>query len=678
MQYAKGAITKESLQQDNKIKFVETGQTMKEWRRHMDYKTLAKEILKNVGGADNVAAVTHCATRLRFNLKDDTKARTDELKKVKGVMGVVNKGGQYQVVIGSDVVSVYKPLLELGNFDSGDSGNGSEASDEKKKNPIVRVLDTVAGIFTPIIPAITGAGMLKAVLALLVTFKWIDTEAQTYVILNLMADAAFNFLPFLIANSAAKKFKCNPYMAMSIAGVLLHPTFISMVNAAKATEGGSISFLGMPVTLASYASSVIPIILGVWFMSFVEPLADKVSPKAVKFFIKPLLTLLITAPVTFLLLGPLGNIIGEGIAFGIQTLDSYASWLVPLIVGTFTPLMVMTGMHYGLIPIGINNIATTQFDTVVGPGMLGSNIAQGGASLAVAVRTKDRDLKQLASSAGITAVCGITEPAMYGVSLKYKTPLYAAMIGGGISGLFLGITKVGRYTSGSPGLLALPGYIGTDGFRNITFAVIGAVIAFAVSFLVSFLLFKDPVKTAEADQDAKTAGSGEENKAAGQKQLNSPEYGSATEQKIASPVAGTAIRLSEVSDPTFAEGILGDGAAVIPGSGIFHAPADGEILTVFDTKHAIGFRTRQGIELLIHVGIDTVRLNGEGFKTYVKEGDLVHRGDVLMEVDLELLQKKGYEITTPVIITNTAECTSIAQVTSGKIAAGDTLLQIVK
>ncbi len=381
----------------------------------MNYTELAKQILEKVGGKENVAFLTHCATRLRFNLKDDTKADMDALKKTKGVMGVVNKGGQFQVIIGSDVASVYKPLTELGNFADGNDNK----NDEEKKGKLVQVFDTIAGIFTPIIPAITGAGMIKCVLALLVSFNLIDTSSQTYYILNFMGDAAFYFLPFLLANSAAKKFKCNAYLAMTIAGVLLHPNF-----AALKTAGDPVSFLGLPVTLAGYSSSVIPIILGVWFMSFVEPIADKVSPKVVKFFTKPLITILVTAPVLLfvepiadkvspkvvkfftkplitilvtapvllIVLGPLGTILGDGIASAIAFLDSYASWLVPFVVGTFSPLLVMTGMHYGLIPIGINNVATAGFDTVVGPGMLASNIAQGGAALCVALKSKNKDL----------------------------------------------------------------------------------------------------------------------------------------------------------------------------------------------------------------------------------------------------------------------------------------------
>lgn len=631
----------------------------------MDYKKLAADIVDLVGGEKNVQSVTHCATRLRFNLKDDSSAQTDKLKSTKGVMGVVNKGGQYQVVIGSDVASVYREILELGNFEGG--GGKEEVKDDK--GPVVRVLDTIAGIFTPIIPAITGAGMLKAVMALLVAFKVIDTTSETYQFLNFIADAAFYFLPFLIANSAAKKFKCNAYMAMSIAGVILHPTFINMVNAAKET-GEGLKFIGIPVSLASYSSSVIPIILGVWFMSFVEPLADKVSPKPVKFFTKPLLTLIVTAPVTLIVLGPLGNIIGDGIAAAISYLNTHASWLVPLIVGTFTPLMVMTGMHYGLIPIGINNIATAGFDTVVGPGMLGSNIAQGGASLAVAVRTKNSEVRQLATSAGITAVCGITEPAMYGISLRFKKPLIAAMIGGGVSGLFLGITGVGRYTSGSPGLLALPGYIGTEGARNIIFACIGAAIAFAVSFIISLILgIEDPAEESggsDVKEDAGEHARAQADGAAGAGVRDSVVY---------SPLKGKAVPLNTVNDPTFAEEVLGQGIAVIPQEGKVYAPFDGVADTVFETGHALGLSGKDGVEVLIHVGLDTVNLQGKYFSPKVAPHETIKKGQLLLEFDKDAIIKEGYDIVTPVIVTNSDQYGKIQSLADGQVEAGKEILR---
>ena len=613
----------------------------------MNYKELAEIIIENVGGKDNVLALTNCATRLRFNLKDDTKANTNKLKNTKGVMGVVNKGGQYQVIIGSDVANVCKAINEIANFE----GGASVQEEEDNRNPVVKVLDTIAGIFTPIIPAITGAGMLKAVMALLVSFKVIDTASQTYSILNFMADAAFYFLPFLLANSAAKKFKCNPYMAMTIAGVLMHPNFTAMINTAKQT-GTGISFIGLPVTIATYSSSVIPIILSVWFMSFVEPIADKVSPNAIKFFTKPLITLIVTGIVSLVALGPLGNICGNGIAAGIDYLNQYARWLVPLVVGTFSPLLVMTGMHYGLIPIGINNLATAGFDTVVGPGMLGSNIAQGAAALAVACKTKNPELKQLASSAGITGVCGITEPAMYGVTLKLKKPLIGVMIGGGVSGLFLGIFGVGRYTSGSPGLLALPGYIGTDGFRNIILACVGAAIAFVVSFVVTYLVGFEDVVEDEKTQEVKE-------EVAVETAVN--------DAVIYSPINGKCVELSEVSDPMFSEGMMGNGVAIIPSEGKVVAPVDGVVSALFDTKHAIGITSKDGAEILIHVGIDTVNLKGQYFDAKIKTGDTIKKGDLLVEFEMEAIKKAGYEVITPVIITNTPDYSEISP--AGKVGA---------
>lgn len=597
----------------------------------MDYKELAKTILNDVGGKENVISFTHCATRLRFNLKDDSRVDRNHLDGTKGVMGIVNKGGQFQVVIGSDVPNVYRELNMLGNFE----GSGGEGKEHDDRNALSKALDTVAGIFTPILPAITGAGILKAFMALLVAFGWIDNTSQTYSILVVFSDAAFYFLPFMIAYSAARKFHCNVVMAMSIAGILVHPDFVAMINQVKET-GDALRFLGIPVTPATYSSSVIPIILAVWLMSYVEPVADKVSPKAVKFFTKPLITLVVTGVVSIIIVGPLGTIIGDGIAAGISFLDNYASWLVPLIIGAVSPYLVMTGTHYGLIPIGINNIATAGFDTIVGPGMLGSNIAQGGAAFAVAFKTKNKIMRQEAYSSGITAVCGITEPALYGVNLKLKKPLIAASIGGAASGLYLGLAGVGRYTSGSPGLLALPGYIGTEGFTNITNAIIGSVIALVVAFVATLLLGFDDSEENEVSNETDTA--------AGQTGVN--------DEVLCAPVKGKIIPIEEVSDPTFAEKILGDGAGIIPATGLIVSPADAVVDTVFDTNHAISLVTAGGAELLIHIGIDTVKLGGKHFKSMVKNGDRVKTGQPLIEFNLEKIKEEGYDTTTMIVVTN--------------------------
>ena len=620
----------------------------------MNYENLAKSILEKIGGKENVSNLTHCATRLRFNLKDNKKAKTSEIKNINGVMGVVDKGGQYQVIIGNDVNHVYKEVVKIANLDTM-SSNTSEEVDNRK--PVAKVIDTITGIFTPILPAITAAGMMKAVLALLTAFKLVTTDSQSYQIVNFMADAAFYFLPILLANSAAKKFKCNQYLAMMLGGMLLHPTFVTMVNTAK-EAGTSISVFGLPISLASYSSSVLPIILGVWFMSYVEPIADKVSPKAIKFFTKPLITAVVTGIVLLVVIGPLGYIISDKVGLAIKTLETYASWLVPTLIGGLTPLLVMTGTHYGLIPIGINNRMTMGYDTIIYPGMLASNVSQGGAALAVALKTKNSEIKQLASSAGITAVCGITEPALYGVNLRFKTPLYSSMIGGAVGGLFLGLFRVCNYSGGSPGFLTLPSYIGGDSMMNFVYACIGAVISVAVSFVACLVLYKDKEEvTVKEDENV-------------QKSLGN-------EIIIASPMKGEIMPLNEVNDETFASEMMGKGVAIKPVDGKVVSPINGIVQTIFKTKHAIGLKSEDGTEILIHIGMDTVQLEGKHFKAYVKDGDKVKIGDTLIEFDTEAIEKEGYELTTPVIVTNTNDYLEVLARGVKKVNTGDAIISII-
>lgn len=621
----------------------------------MNYTELGQEILSLVGGQENVSDLTHCATRLRFNLRDESKAKTDQLKDTPGVLGVVQNGGQYQIIIGNDVNHVYKPIMEICHLDE-----RTDAADEGvKKGWGSRLIDTITGIFTPVLPAITAAGMLKAVLALCTAFGWLTAADSTYQILNFMADAAFYFLPILLANSAAKKFGCNPYIAMLLGGMLLHPNFTAMVASAKET-GEMISFLGLPVYAASYSSSVIPVILIVLAQSYIEPVADRISPKAIKFFTKPLITTLVTGLLGLLILGPVGYIVATWIADGINALNTYAGWLVPLVLGALFPLLVMTGTHYGIIPIGINNRMTTGFDTIVYPANLCSNIAQGASSFAVALKTKKEKVRELGWSAGITAVCGITEPALYGVNMRYKTPLIAACIGGGAGGLFVGLMGVRNYAGGSPGLMTLPGYIGERGFYDLSNACIGAAIAFAVSFAVTWFLFHD-------EDEGLKAAAGEDNE---KETIDSSGLGNASVQ-IMSPAAGELKPLSRVNDPTFAQEILGKGFAVEPSDGRFVSPVKGEVVMVFDTKHAIGLRSEDGAEILIHVGLDTVNLKGAHYQVLVKAGDAVEVGTPILTVDLDAVRGAGYEVITPVLVTNTSEFAEIVCNASGKIQAGE-------
>lgn len=627
----------------------------------MNYQELAQTIIEKIGGEKNISGLTHCATRLRFNLKEEGKAQTDLLKQTDGVMGVVSKGGQYQIIIGSDVSSVYKEILkEIPVLD----GEHVEANEKDERGRASKIIDTITGIFTPILPAITAAGMLKAVLSLLVVFNAIDKTGQTYIIIDFMADSAFYFLPILLAASSAQKFKTNMYLAMMVGGILLHPNFVGMVNAIKEAGEGGIHLFGLPISAVTYGSSVIPIILAVWFMSFVEPMADKVSPKAIKFFSKPLITIAIVGTVSLVVVGPLGYFISDAISNGIKALENFSPWLVPTIIGSLTPLFVATGTHYGLVPIGINNRMTSGYDSVIYPGMLASNLGQGAASLAVGVKSKDSSIKQLAASAGLTGLFGITEPALYGVNLRFKTPLYAAMIGGGFGGLFMGITRVKNFTGGSPGLLTLPSYIGDDTLKHLYMACIGAAISIVLSFVISYILYRDPVT-----ETSKTTIKNSEGNTISKENVIT---------EVVTPIKGEVVDLKEVEDGMFSEEILGKGFAVKPIEGVVYAPVSGTVTAVFDSKHAIGLTSDSGLELLIHIGIDTVKLNGVGYEYFVEKGQNIKIGDKLIEFDLEKIAEKGYNIITPVVLTNSTDFGDIITLTKTLAEPGEQVMKVIR
>ena len=642
----------------------------------MDYIALAKAILENIGGNENVKSVVHCATRLRFTLLDAAKADTEKIGKLKGVLKVVNAGGQYQIVIGPDVPRVYQEVISLGGFEAHAGVEDAEAEKEDKRSPLSKVLESVASIFQPVIPAITGAGLLKAILALCTTFHWMDNGSQTYAILNAMSDAAFYFLPILLAQSCAKKFKCNQGTAMALAGFMIYPSFVTLL---KGTE--AVTMFGfLPITKATYTSSVIPIILGVWFMSYVEKLVQKYCPKAVKFFFVPFLSLFIGGIVTISALGHIGAWASDLIQMFFSWLKDFAPWLVPTVVGIFSPLLVMTGTHYGLIPIGTNNLGTVGHDAVVGPGMLVSNTAQGAAGLAVALRSKNPDTKQLASSAGVTGVLGITEPVLYGINLRFMFPLYAAMIGGGVGGLFLGLTGVERFGAGSPGLLVLPVYLPTEaaqalGFTmsNFFFAILGVAIAMLVSFIACWILFGiwakkgklDPSETGKAKEIIE--------------EKESSTFSSEKNMKdvlLAAPLVGEAIELTKVEDEVFSSGAMGEGIAIVPAEGKVYAPCDGVISTFFPTGHAIGITAENGAEVLIHVGMDTVELNGEGFTPKAEEGDRVKKGQLLLEFDMAVIQAKGYKLATPIVVTNADDFKNIFILATGNVSAQNDIIKV--
>lgn len=624
----------------------------------MDYQKTASEILRLVGGKENVAGVTHCMTRLRFQLKDHKQAQVESIKHLDGVQGVVTKNGQFQIVIGTDVSNVCDAIQKLGGFKD---GGASAQQAEKSGNIVMRFFGTLTAIFQPVIPALAGSGMIKALLALLVATHVISNGSQTYSIFYAFGDALFSFMPFILAYSAAKYFACNPFISATLAGVLLHSSFTAL------NTGDPVRLFGfIPVTMVSYGGSVVPILLIVWVQSLIEPWANKISPKAVKIFLAPMITIIGTGIIGVVIAGPLGNLVGQVLAIGFNWLNDYAGWLIPMLMGAFCPFFVMTGMHYCFAPIQTIQYATLGYGTILGPGMLASNIAQGAASIVVGLRTKNKKLKELALSSGFTALMGITEPALYGVTLKLKRPLYATVIGGGVAGLYAGLTHLHTYSSTTAGLLALPVYIGGDGFGNVINAVITIVISIVVTSVATLILgFDDPEEEDAAPAPAEIA----------DQPAPAAKDGKIT---IASPVKGEVVPLESVKDATFAQHVLGQGAAVVPVEGRVVAPADATVDTVAETGHAIGLHTAEGAELLIHIGMDTVELGGKHFAVKVRQGQAVKKGDTLIDFDMDAIKKAGYELTTPVIVTNTDDYLDVVSVKQGKVSAGDSLITILK
>lgn len=628
----------------------------------MDYRKTGLEVLEAVGGKDNVAMLTHCATRLRFGFRDKGKVDRERVEKIPGVISVVDKGGQFQVVIGNEVQTAYRAIKEItGEGQGGGSqpdGSHAGGSAEKEKW-LTRIISIISTTFTPVIPALVGGGMIKAVLAVLTLMNLVNTDGSTYQMLNMISDGAFYFMPVLLAYGAAIKFECSPILAMTLACTLLHPTWSGMLSA-----GAPITFFGIPVILSDYSYSVLPIIFTVWIMSHVERFAEKVSPSMIKFFTKPLITLFVTAPIAFLLVGPIGVFLNDVIAAGAEFINGKASWLIPALMGALQPVLVVSGTAWAMTPIATMQLTKTGSEMINGPGMLASNVAQGGATLAVALKTKNQELKQLATSTGITAVLGITEPSLYGVTLKLKRPLIASMIGGGIAGIYAGLSGLVRYAFVSPGLAALPAFIGENPM-NIVHAVITCVIAFAAAFAAAWLMgFEEP------------EGNGKEGKGGTEESLSVKAAAGQKAFSIQSPVSGRAVPLSEVRDAVFSSGVLGKGMAVIPTGDTIVSPVKGRITAFFETKHAIGITCENGVEVLIHIGIDTVNLQGKHFTALASVDDLVEPGTPLVKIERQAILDLGYDLVTPVLVVNNGSLSEVLTTQPRDVEAGMELMKL--
>ncbi|KHT12438.1 PTS sugar transporter subunit IIBC [Pectobacterium brasiliense] len=632
----------------------------------MNYQKLGVDILALSGGKQNVSKLTHCATRLRFEFNDSDAVQADAIAKLPGVISVVDRGGQFQVVIGNDVQITYRAILnEIGEMNGQRTASSKEP--QKKGGIFSQIISVISTTFTPVIPAITGAGMIKALLAILKLTGLISADSTTYRLLDTISDAAFFFLPVLLAYGASIKFACNPILAMTIAGALLHPNLAQLL-----ASGGPISFIGIPVRLADYAGSVLPIILTVWIMSYIEQFAEKISPSMIKFFTKPMIVLLFTAPLALVVIGPFGIFLNDLVASGAAIIDGKASWLIPMLMGGLQPFLVITGTAWAMTPIATSQLTRNGFEMINGPGMLASNIAQGAATLCVAFKTKNKNLKQLASSAGFTALLGITEPSLYGVTLKLKKPLIAAMIGGGCAGIYAGLAGLVRYAFVSPGLAALPAFIGKNPM-NIVHALITCAIAIIVTFALTWIMgFDDPVD--ETDDAPTTNGPSTSETETAKKSQAAESH--AEQQAIMSPLSGKLVALNDVNDDVFSQGLLGQGVAIIPDKGEVVAPVSGEIITFLESKHAVGIRTDNGLELLIHVGLDTVNLNGKHFTGHIKPGDRVSTGDRLISFDLHDIMRLGYDPITPVVIINSDDYASVVCTAPQPIAPLDTIIKV--
>lgn len=583
----------------------------------MNVKETATAIVELIGGKENIAHLEHCSTRLRFTLKDNSLVQKDALEKVDGVIGV-RQNVQCQVIIGNDVVEVYDEVMNvLGHELTADGG--SEGKQKQSWGAVL--LDFIISIFQPLIPAVAGGGVLKSLLLLASVTGLMDNTSQTYQILNLIGGAPLYFLPILVAITTANKLKVNQLVAVSAVGALILPELTTLL-----TDGAA--FMGFGLQNIAYASQVFPAILTVLFYAQIEKLFTRISPKPIRIFFVPMMSLVITVPVALLILGPLGFEVGTIFSAAIIWLYAHLGWVATGILAAVLPLMVVTGMHKAMIPYAVSSMSEMGAELLYLPASLAHNIAEAGACFAVSVRTKDQKLRSTAVSAGISALFGITEPALYGVTILHKRVLYGVMASSLVGGAVAGLFAIKAFALVGPGLASITMFVDEANPMNLVWALVTLGVSFAVSFVLVLFLFKDKVvenKTTVADPKAEV---------------------------LSKPVDGQVVALSEVNDEVFSSGMIGEGFGIIPTSGELIAPEDGEITMLFETNHAIGLKTRNGAELLFHIGLDTVQLEGKHFTPYVKAGDQVKQGQPLIQFDLDAIKVAGFDPIVICVVTN--------------------------
>ena len=640
------------------------------------YQKLAEDIVKEVGGKENVTSLVHCITRLRFTLRDEELANDDSLKNMEGVITVMKSGGQYQVVIGNHVPEVYEDVTNI----LGTTSTQQVESEKKKVKKMDQLIDIVSGIFQPILGIMAACGMLKGFNILFATLGWYSETSGGYLIINAAGDALFTFLPLFLGYTAAKKFGLKPMLGIALGAAMCYPGIqgSAISEGAKAMytlfEGTLfaspvyVDFFGIPLISIDYTGTVIPIIFTVWFASKCERVFNKYVPDMVKFFFVPMLTLLVALPVAFLFLGPIATFSSTLISEFTLAVRSFSPLLAGALVGATWQILVIFGIHWGFIPVYINNIMTLGYDNVMMP-FFACTFATSAVVLGIFFKTKDQKLKQMAIPNFISGIFGVTEPAIYGMLLPLKKPFIISCIAGGIGGAFYGHFNFRKFIMGGMGIFELPNMMNPDGsMGNIIVAFVGIGISMAVGLILTLMFYKDPVQevTVPVMPELK-------------KNNDTPV---ATEEKtrvtttLSSPLVGQTVPLNEIKDAAFSSGLLGQGVAIIPEEGKVYASANGKITALFPTGHAIGITTTEGIEILIHVGMDTVSLDGKGFSPQVKLDDEVIQGQLLLNFDIDVIQEAGLEIVTPVVITNYANYESVEVLAEGNITEATSLLSV--
>ena len=626
----------------------------------MDNKQLGDKIIELVGGEENVNSLVHCATRLRFKLDDSSKANDEALKELPDVLTVVEKGGQYQVVVGNKVGKVYSEIMDNHTIHSGESADKSTL-DAKNTGIVAKVFEYISGTFSPLIPALAGAGMIKALLAVLDMLNLINIEGSTYSVLNAASSGLFYFLPIFVGISAARKLNVNPFVGGTIAAGLLDPNFTALL-----TSTGKVDFMGIPLVMSDYASTVFPMLIAIALYAPLEKFVKKFTPDTIQLFFVPMIGILVMVPLTALVFGPFSQYLSTGIASIITFLLVLSPVLTGILISAAWPFLVILGVHWGVVPIMIDNY--TRGGDIIAPITAAAVFAQIGIAFGIFLRTKNnKELRSLSFAATLSGIfAGVTEPILYGLILRYKKLMPLLLVSGAVGGAIIALFDVRVYAFVFPGFLTIPAFTPTLGY------IFGIGASFVLAAILAFIFGTEGKKKAvETEAETKAAMATE-----GSPDITDNQVKETVE--LSAPLAGEMIPLEDVDDPVFSSGAMGNGAAIEPSEGIVIAPFDGKVATLFPTKHAIGLISDTGIEVLIHIGLDTVQLKGKHYETFVEAGDTVKKGQKLIEFNIAGIQEDGYKTTTPVIITNTADYLDVLPTASRYVDAESNLLTVVK